>query len=160
MLPRKPPKLSIRPSSPPTASRWDVNPPSRWHTEPTAQQKRVWDWMIAYQRSHCMPPSIRETCEHFNFKSTQAAVCHLRALVRKGLVMHVGKASRSRSLLAIFPDDRCPSCGRKPMGQTEFARRINEPDPGLELAGSVPVVTYRDIIQARLDAEAKLEPES
>jgi hypothetical protein len=90
--------------------------------------------MLAFQRKHLVPPTFRAICLAFNFKSMQSVAAHLRPLVKKGLVMHMGSIGQSHSRIAIYPDDRCPICGRKPLGKTEWSRETKDRDPALDPA--------------------------
>lgn len=65
----------------------------RW-SAPTAKQRDIYSWMCAYQVTYSMPPTMREICDAFGFASTNAANDHLRALEKKGLVVHRPKLCR------------------------------------------------------------------
>jgi hypothetical protein len=96
--------------------------------------------MIAFQRSHCMPPSVRQIQVAFGFRHPNAVTSHLNGLVKKGMVMHTGPSGKSRAYLAVFRDQRCPCCGRLPMGRSPYAREVEADDPahGLSLAHLEP----------------------
>ena len=62
-------------------------------SELTARQREVLSFVRDHQRHHGHPPTTREIQAHFGFASQTAAVDHLRALARKGaLLHHAGKA--------------------------------------------------------------------
>lgn len=51
----------------------------------TARQTEVYHWMLDYQRTHGMPPTIREVADFVSTSgSPMAALCHLTALRKKG----------------------------------------------------------------------------
>lgn len=66
----------------------------------TARQAEVYRWMLDYQRTHCMPPTVREVAEFVSDAAApEAALCHLRALQRKGAVeYHPGRARGWRAI--------------------------------------------------------------
>jgi SOS-response transcriptional repressor LexA len=84
---------------------------------------------LTARQQHCMPPSIREIVDRFKLSSPNAVMGHMRALIKKGRVMRIGDKGNARANVAIYPDDRCPCCGRKPIGSTELSRAVNKPDP-------------------------------
>jgi SOS-response transcriptional repressor LexA len=53
---------------------------------PTAKQQEVLDFLKAYRKARGYSPSTREIQEYFGFQSQTAAVNHLKALAKKGLV--------------------------------------------------------------------------
>lgn len=62
---------------------------------PTAKQAEVLDFLKAYRKQHGYSPSSRDIQEHFGFQSQTAAVNHIKALARKGLVKvnpHIARA--------------------------------------------------------------------
>lgn len=60
-------------------------------TPPTDRQLEILDFIR--ERSRMAGPTVREVMDHFGFKSVNGAVCHLRALERKGLIRrHAGQA--------------------------------------------------------------------
>ena len=61
------------------------------NSAPTDRQLEVLDFIR--ERSRMAGPTVREVMDHFGFKSVNGAVCHLRALERKGLIRrHSGQA--------------------------------------------------------------------
>jgi repressor LexA len=55
-------------------------------TPPTARQLEIHTWMLAYQRQHGAPPSMRAIGDHFGISSTMGVHDHLVAMAKKGLV--------------------------------------------------------------------------
>jgi repressor LexA len=59
----------------------------------TKRQQQVYDYLKDYHQSTGLMPSTREIQRHFDFASQTAAVSHLRALEKKGVIQkHAGKA--------------------------------------------------------------------
>ena len=85
----------------------------------TARQQEVLDFIRRQQRKTGFPPSSREIQAHFGFHSQTAAMNHLRALERKGVIIRTpGKArsavdSNFRFLSGFHP---IPVLGQIPAG--------------------------------------------
>ena len=71
----------------------------------TNRQQQVLEFIAAAQYKSGVTPSTREIQEHFGFASQTAAVNHLRALERKGVLQrHAGKA-RAMALVSTLNRD-------------------------------------------------------
>ena len=71
----------------------------------TPRQQQVLEFIASAQRESGVTPSTREIQEHFGFASQTAAVNHLRALERKGVLhRHAGKA-RALALVSTLNRD-------------------------------------------------------
>lgn len=70
--------------------------------ELTARQQEVLDFIRRQQQQTGFPPSSREIQEHFGFQSQTAAMNHLRALERKGVINRTPGKARS----AVDPNFR------------------------------------------------------
>lgn len=58
----------------------------------SSRQERVLKFLIDFNTEHGFPPTIRELCRHFGFKSLNTAHFHLRSLEKKGYIqVHPGK---------------------------------------------------------------------
>jgi repressor LexA len=58
----------------------------------SGKQEKVLNFLIDFNEKHGMPPTIRELCSHFGFKSLNTAHFHLRSLEKKGYIqIHPGK---------------------------------------------------------------------
>ena len=67
----------------------------------TDRQKQLLNFLRDHQRQHGVMPSTREIQRHFGFASQTAAMSHLRALEKKGVIQrHAGKARA-----VVFPGD-------------------------------------------------------
>ncbi len=66
----------------------------------TERQQQLLDFLRQYHTEHGLMPSTREIQNHFGFASQTAAVSHLRALEKKGVIQRV--AGKARAL--VFPE--------------------------------------------------------
>ena len=55
----------------------------------TERQQAVLDFIRSHQQESGIPPSTRQIQRHFGFRSQTAAVCHLRALAAKSMVVQL-----------------------------------------------------------------------
>lgn len=62
---------------------------------PTAKQAEVLNFIKSYRKERGCSPSTREIQEYFGFQSQTAAVNHVKALARKGLVKANPKIARA-----------------------------------------------------------------
>jgi SOS-response transcriptional repressor LexA len=95
--------------------------PARELRPPTPRQLEILEYLRAYVAEHRMPPTIREICRFFHV-NTNAAMCHLRSMQRKGMVEHTG-VYRSRGWRPTVASGRCPLCGRPYPKETSHERR-------------------------------------
>lgn len=96
--------------------------------ELTAKQQAVLDYIRSFRREHGYAPSIRDLMGHFQIKSPNGMVCHLRSLLKKGKI--VWSESTSRSI------------------------RLTEPDPATELLQECADVFDTAVLYSGLDFEA------
>jgi repressor LexA len=78
--------------------------------ELTAPQQLVLDFIEERSAYGESPPTYREICQRFGYKSPKAAVDHVAALERKGLVTR--ERGRSRGLRSVRQRDGIPLLGR------------------------------------------------
>ncbi len=67
----------------------------------TARQRQLLDYLRQEQRETGVMPSTREIQRHFGFASQTAAMSHLRALERKGVIQRHAHKARA----VVFPED-------------------------------------------------------
>lgn len=67
----------------------------------TSRQQEILDFLKDQQRQTGVIPSTREIQEHFGFASQTAAMSHLRALEKKGVIERLPGKARA----VIFPDE-------------------------------------------------------
>ncbi len=77
-----------------------MNPLQR-ETQLTARQQELLDYLRSYQRINGVMPSTRDIQRHFGFSSQTAAMSHLRALEKKGVIQR--HANKARAV--VFPED-------------------------------------------------------
>jgi repressor LexA len=65
----------------------------------TSRQQQVLDYIQASQTQHGVVPTMREIARQFGFRSMTAAADHVRALRRKGYLVHNPRAARSHSVI-------------------------------------------------------------
>lgn len=71
------------------------------HQELTQRQQEILDYLRKSQRQTGIMPSTREIQHFFGFASQTAAMSHLRALERKGVIQRLPGKARA----VIFPDE-------------------------------------------------------
>lgn len=64
----------------------------------TKTQRAVLRFLVDRQEQGDPPPTVREICEHFRYKSTRSATDHLRALEKKGFLTRDHKSARGLRL--------------------------------------------------------------
>jgi repressor LexA len=69
--------------------------------ELTQRQQEILDYLRLSQRKTGIMPSTREIQHYFRFASQTAAMSHLRALERKGVIQRLPGKARA----VVFPDD-------------------------------------------------------
>ena len=65
----------------------------------TDRQKQLHDFLRRYQRQHGVMPSTRDIQAHFGFASQTAAMGHLRALEKKGVIRRLAGKTKSEKHL-------------------------------------------------------------
>lgn len=75
------------------------------HSLITDRQGEIFEYI--YQRIYDgQPPSVREIGEAFDIKSPNGVMCHLKALVRKGVITMAETQARSIRLVSDSPKAR------------------------------------------------------
>jgi len=67
----------------------------------TKRQQELLDFLRRSQNENGLMPSTREIQAHFGFASQTAAMSHLRALERKGVIVRLPGKARA----VVFPED-------------------------------------------------------
>ncbi|RLB89900.1 MAG: repressor LexA [Deltaproteobacteria bacterium] len=89
----------------------------------SSRQEQVLRFLIDFNAEHGFPPTIRELCHHFGFKSLNTAHFHLRSLKKKGYIqIHPGKG-RGITLSGKYlqPGRKIPIVGRIAAGKPLLA---------------------------------------
>jgi repressor LexA len=95
----------------------------------TARQQEVLDFITDTQTQTGMIPTSREIQEHFGFGSQTAAMNHLKALERKGVIQRQAGKARAVSVLGNFPRQpivNIPIFGSIVAGMAEAVEQENE----------------------------------
>jgi repressor LexA len=103
----------------------------------TARQQEVLDFIRQQQQQTGFPPSSREIQAYFGFHSQTAAMNHLRALERKGVIRRTARKARS----SVDPNIRIlsgfrpvPVLGQIPAGMPSDASEWSGTRLGVDLA--------------------------
>ena len=72
------------------------------------QQDAVRRFILSELRAGRPCPTHREIASHFGFASSYAAACHLKALVKKGILIAERGKARALQLAEVFPGVRRP----------------------------------------------------
>jgi repressor LexA len=105
--------------------------------ELTARQQEVLDFIRRQQQQTGFPPSSREIQAHFGFHSQTAAMNHLRALERKGVINRTPGKARSAvdPNLRFLPGLRpIPILGQIPAGLPSEVTEWSSSKLGVDLA--------------------------
>jgi repressor LexA len=92
----------------------------------TKQQQRVLQFLEERSVPGTLPPTFREICEHFGYKSPKAATDHIAALERKGFV--VREQGCARGLRLVRESVGIPLLGRIAAGIPDevFENRVRQ----------------------------------
>ena len=69
----------------------------------TQRQREIYDFIKQKIESRGYGPTVREIGDAFQIKSPNGVMCHLTALVRKGLILRQGKSARAIQLVDHRP---------------------------------------------------------
>lgn len=73
----------------------------------TERQREIYEFIRERIENRGYPPTVREIGEHFAIKSPNGVMCHLNALVKKGLIHRATQSARAIQLV----DHRPPGFG-------------------------------------------------
>lgn len=77
----------------------------------TPCQQKVLDMLISYQIEHGFPPTNQEVATMLGYRSVNAAVEHLRALEKKGLITIKRGVARGITIHTAIKDNDCEAVG-------------------------------------------------
>jgi SOS-response transcriptional repressor LexA len=132
---------------------------------PTPRQLAIVTFWCAFTDERGYPPTLREACAFFGFRSTNAAASHVRFCIGKGLLTSSGgwMASRGvivtalgRSLIGAAPPQSPPSHGhRHPRAEVrvrrELLRRGSDAVLRLREGGMTPLFSVQEFKCSRRD---------
>ncbi|MFM7150372.1 MAG: transcriptional repressor LexA [Gemmataceae bacterium] len=73
------------------------------HSTLTSRQKEIYDFIRGRIESRGYPPTVREIGTAFQIKSPNGVMCHLNALVKKGLIQREEQSARAIQLMDYQP---------------------------------------------------------
>ena len=76
--------------------------------ELTDRQKQVLDFIRRKQDTDRLTPTLRDIAAHFRFRSPNAALCHVQALLDKGFLKNLPGRARSLQVVAPRPSTFTP----------------------------------------------------
>jgi SOS-response transcriptional repressor LexA len=82
-------------------------------TPPTPRQLEVLAVISRHMLDYGSPPSIREIGAQLGIGSPNGIMCHLRSLIRKGLLRRIVREERYTSFVPVVPPGCCPTCGQR-----------------------------------------------
>jgi len=65
------------------------------HNALTSRQREIYEFIRDQAETRGYPPTVREIGDAFEIKSPNGVMCHLNALVKKGLITREGKSARA-----------------------------------------------------------------
>ncbi len=89
----------------------------------SSKQAQVLTFLMDFNAEHGFPPTIRELCDHFGYRSLNTAHFHLRSLEKKGYIqIHPGKGRGITLPEALrLPERKIPVVGRIAAGSPILA---------------------------------------
>jgi repressor LexA len=73
------------------------------HSSLTSRQKEIYDFIRDKMEKRGYPPTVREIGVAFAIKSPNGVMCHLNALVKKGLIQREAQSARAIQLVDYKP---------------------------------------------------------
>ncbi len=99
----------------------------------TERQKQILDFIQRKQDSEQLTPTLRDIAAHFRFRSPNAALCHVQALLAKGFLKNLPGRARSLQVVALDAPTRSrprvvsvPIYGAIPAGRPQDAAQEEE----------------------------------
>jgi repressor LexA len=69
----------------------------------TTRQREIYDFIREKINADGYPPTVRDIGRHFKIQSPNGVMCHLNALVKKGLILRKGNSARAIQLVGHRP---------------------------------------------------------
>src|SRR5687767_10361023 len=83
----------------------------------TERQREVYEFIHEKIKERGYGPTVREIGHQFDIRSPNGVMCHLQALVKKGLIRREPNMSRAISVIGKHPPKGIPLAGRIAAGQ-------------------------------------------
>ena len=96
----------------------------------TKRQKAVYEFIREKIRSRGYGPTVREIGEHFDIRSPNGVMCHLKALEKKGMITREANMSRAIQMTQEPAEERgLPLAGRIAAGVMHEAEPPSQSSP-------------------------------
>ncbi len=93
----------------------------------TDRQREIYDFIRDKIETRGYGPTVREIGQAFRIMSPNGVMCHLNALVKKGLIVREGRSARAIRLVGHRPPGaELPLLGRVAAGPTLSAEQVDE----------------------------------
>lgn len=120
----------------------------------TERQQAVYEFIRDKIRNRGYGPTVREIGEHFDIRSPNGVMCHLKALEKKGLIHREANMSRAIQLASEPVEERgLPLAGRIAAGVLHEAIEQDERIDFGDMFGP----GNRDLIVLRVEGESMIE---
>jgi repressor LexA len=96
------------------------------HGTLTSRQREIYEFIRDRIESHGYPPTVREIGDHFGIKSPNGVMCHLNALVKKGLINRAEQSARAIQLVDRLNAAELPMVGSVAAGTPIEAAATDE----------------------------------
>ena len=131
--------------------------------ELTTAQRRILEFLELRASEGKTPPTYREICKRFGYRSPKAAADHIAALERKGILVRDKRHARGVSLVKASPgiplsfgiSERSNAFAVRVSGDSMIGRHIFDGDIVLLEHGTTP--RKGDIVAALIDNESTLK---
>ena len=128
-------------------------------TKLTKRQQELLDFLRQYHRERGVMPSTREIQKHFGFSSQTAAMSHLRALEKKGVIQRHSKQARA----VVFPEDLerdeiidIPLYGQIPAGMASEVEQEADGQISLDIS-TLGLGTAKNIFALKVRGESMID---
>jgi repressor LexA len=92
----------------------------------TSRQKEIYEFIREKIDRRGYPPTVREIGDHFGIKSPNGVMCHLNALVKKGLINRAEQSARAIQLVDRPNAAELPMVGAVAAGEPIAAMATDE----------------------------------
>lgn len=108
----------------------------------TERQAKILRFIVAHEREHRLPPSLREIGKHMEINSTNGVSDHLAALERKGYVRR--DAMKSRAITALFDEHGNELVSASPEAVLRLRQRVAELEAQVNSARAEGAIEERE----------------
>lgn len=106
------------------------------HNSLTSRQKEIYDFIRERMETRGYPPTVREIGNAFDIKSPNGVMCHLNALVKKGLIEREAQSARAIQIVGYQGREAAPVelpmfgavAAGQPIAAVESDERLNFKD--------------------------------